>query len=37
VAEVHYYERPDGSIGASGQRDPKEIVHEGILFFGDRS
>jgi hypothetical protein len=36
VAEVHYYERPDGSIGASGSLDPKEIVHQGVLYFLDR-
>lgn len=28
-ALVHYYERPDGSIGQSGLPDPKNICHNG--------
>jgi hypothetical protein len=36
VAEVHYYLNPDNSIGASGLLDPKEIVHEGVLYYYDR-
>lgn len=26
VALVHQYERPDGTIGASGRADPKSII-----------
>lgn len=37
LAEVHYYERPDGSIGASGVLDPKEVVVGGVLHYLDRS
>lgn len=32
VALVHQYIRPDGSIGASGMPDPKELVVEGVLY-----
>jgi hypothetical protein len=33
VARVHRYLRTDGSMGASGQPDPKEILGEdGILY-----
>jgi hypothetical protein len=28
-ALVHYYLRPDGSIGQSGLPDPKNICHDG--------
>jgi hypothetical protein len=37
VAEVHYYVRPDGTIGASGFLDPKEVLHQGIRYFYDRA
>jgi hypothetical protein len=36
VAEVHYYRQPDGSIGASKLKDPKEVLHNGIRYFLDR-
>jgi len=31
VAVVHAYERPDGSLGASGQYDPKAVLVGTIL------
>jgi hypothetical protein len=33
VAVVHQYLRPDGTIGGSGQPDPKAIFRDGILYF----
>jgi hypothetical protein len=33
VALVHRYLRPDGSVGASGMPDPKELFDDGILYF----
>lgn len=35
VAEAHQYKRTDGSIGASGLPDPKEILHDGIVYYYD--
>ncbi len=35
VAEAHQYLWTDGTIGASGTPDPKEIIHDGILYFLD--
>lgn len=32
VARVHQYDRPDGTIGASGLPDPKRILKDGILY-----
>jgi hypothetical protein len=32
VAEVHYYQRPDGSIGGSGEPDPKSLLIDGVLY-----
>ncbi len=32
VALVHQYVRPDGSLGASGQPDPKRIVVGEIVY-----
>lgn len=32
VARVHQYLRQDGSLGLSGQPDPYELVHEGVLY-----
>ena len=32
VAVVHQYLRPDGTLGASGRRDPKALRHEGVLY-----
>jgi hypothetical protein len=37
VAEVHYYECPDGSIAASGRLDPKEVFHDGNRYIYDQS
>ncbi len=36
VAEAHQYLRTDGTIGASGKPDPKEILHEGVIYYLDR-
>lgn len=32
VAGVHQYLRPDGTIGASGRPDPKELLVNGTLY-----
>ena len=32
IAVVHQYLRPDGCLGASGQRDPKKIFFKGVLY-----
>lgn len=32
VARVHQYLRTDGTIGASGQPDPKRVLHNSILY-----
>lgn len=32
VALAHRYLRPDGSLGGSGQPDPKRVLHDGILY-----
>jgi hypothetical protein len=36
VTEVHCYERPNGTLAASGLLDPKEVVHDGVLYYYDR-
>jgi hypothetical protein len=33
VAVMHQYLRPDGTIGASGQPDPKRLVVEGDVWY----
>src|SRR5438876_25595 len=33
VAEAHQYLRTDGTIGASGIPDPKEVIHKGVLYY----
>ena len=33
VALVHRYLRPDGTVGASGMPDPKELLDDGVLYF----
>jgi hypothetical protein len=33
IAEAHCYRRPDGTIGASGMIDPKEVVCDGVLYY----
>lgn len=32
VATAHQYLLPNGRLGASGQPDPKRILHDGILY-----
>lgn len=32
VAGVHQYLRTDGTLGASGRPDPKEVLIDGILY-----
>jgi hypothetical protein len=32
MARVHQYERPDGSIAASGLPDPKRLAQNGTLY-----
>ncbi|MGD0167012.1 MAG: hypothetical protein ABSC51_06960 [Gaiellaceae bacterium] len=32
IAQAHQYIRPDGTIGASGQPDPKLILYEGTVY-----
>lgn len=33
IVLVHRYLRPDGTIGASGRPDPKELFEDGILYY----
>lgn len=35
VAAVHQYLRPDGTLGASGRPDPKELLLNGVLYILD--
>jgi hypothetical protein len=35
VAAVHQYLRPDGTLGASGLPDPKELYINGVLYIPD--
>lgn len=32
VALVHQYLRPDGTVGASGQPDPKWLLEDGVIY-----
>jgi len=32
VAVAHQYVQPDGSLGASGQPDPKRVLQSGTLY-----
>lgn len=32
MARIHQYQRPDGSIAASGLPDPKRLLQDGILY-----
>lgn len=32
IVRVHRYLRPDGTIGLSGREDPKQLLHEGVLY-----
>lgn len=36
-ALVHQYVRPDGSLGGSGQPDPKLLIEEGVTYIPDDS
>jgi len=33
VVRVHRYWREDGSLGASGQPDPKRLIVDGIIYY----
>jgi hypothetical protein len=33
IALVHQYLRPDGTLGASGKPDPKELIEGGVGYF----
>ena len=33
IAVVHAYVRPDGSLGASGQYDPKAIMNGRVMYY----
>jgi hypothetical protein len=35
IAEAHQYLRTDNTIGASGKPDPKEVMHNGVLYILD--
>jgi len=35
VAIVHQFRRPDGSLGGDGLPDPKELLHDGVLYILD--
>jgi hypothetical protein len=32
IVEIHRYLQPDGTIGASGLPDPKELLHDGVVY-----
>jgi hypothetical protein len=32
LATCHRYLRPDGTLGASGLPDPKQVFHDGVLY-----
>ncbi len=32
VARIHQYLRPDGTLGASGLPDPKQIFEDGLMY-----
>lgn len=32
IVAFHRYLQPDGTLGASGQPDPKRIVRDGVLY-----
>jgi hypothetical protein len=32
VAIVHQFRRSDGSLGGEGRPDPKELLHDGVLY-----
>jgi hypothetical protein len=36
VALVHQYKLPNGGIGGSGRPDPKQVLHEGVLYVLER-
>lgn len=35
LVEFHYYLKPDGTLGASGKPDPKELMYNGVLYIAD--
>jgi hypothetical protein len=35
LVEFHLYRRKDGTIGASGKLDPKELIYKGVLYVVD--
>jgi hypothetical protein len=35
VAEVHRYLNADGTLGGSGQPDPKEVFYQGVWYYCD--
>lgn len=36
VAIVHRYLRPDGTLGASGMPDPKQVLDKGVIYAKQR-
>jgi len=36
LAVVHQYLRPDGSLGASGMPDPKQVYEDGTIYALER-
>ncbi len=35
VMWLHCFERPDGTLGASGKMDPKRLVIDGVVYYCD--
>jgi hypothetical protein len=33
---VHFYLRPDGSIGGSGKLDPKWLFEDGVVYSAEK-
>jgi len=33
VMTLHYFLRPDGTLGGSGRPDPKELLVDGIMYY----
>ena len=33
VIVVHYFSRPDGSLGGCGKYDPKKLLVDGVLYY----
>lgn len=32
IARIHQYLRPDGTLGASGRPDPKQLIENGVMY-----